>query len=122
MRENSDPIADSRQVGQNVAGDQQRLAELRQFEQQSSHFNAGLRIEAIGRFVKYQHLWVVHQCARHADALLHAMAETLDETVFHVCRAGRLHDFFNALHAFSTPNTECCSEEIEIFPDAHIVE
>ena len=60
--------------GQDVAGDQDRLAHLAQLLEQPAHLDAGPRVEAAGRLVEQQHLRLVQQHAGQAEPLRHAAA------------------------------------------------
>ena len=88
-RDDGDAVADPRQLRQDVAGDEQRLAAVGQVEQHLAHLDAGLRVEAVGRLVEDEHSRVVQQRAGDGDALLHAVAERLHVQVAEGAGAGQ---------------------------------
>ncbi len=63
----------------------------------------------------------MNQRAREANALLHAVTEAFDEAVLHVRRVRDLHDLRDAHRALRRGNAERGAEEVQVFPDAHVV-
>ncbi len=55
--------------------EEDRLAHLLKFAQQLTHLDPRPRVEAAGRLVEDEHLGIVGQRARQAEALLHAPAQ-----------------------------------------------
>jgi len=66
------------ELGEDVAADEDRLAQRAQLAEQLTQLDAGARVEAGGRFVEEQHGRVVDERVGEAEPLLHASAEGLD--------------------------------------------
>ena len=71
-----DLVAEVGQLGQDVRGDQDRLAHPVQFLEQLADLDAGPRVQAAGRLVQQQHLRIVQQHAGQAQPLLHAARQS----------------------------------------------
>ena len=71
--EDRDPVADVLHVGQQVAGQDDRLALLAQLADQVLDLGRADRVEARGRLVEQDQLGVVDQGLSQPDAALHAL-------------------------------------------------
>ena len=66
------------ELGQDVAADDDRLAEGAQLAEQLPQLDAGARVEAGRGLVEQQHLGVVDERVGEAEPLLHAARQALD--------------------------------------------
>ena len=74
-------VADVGQLGQDVAGNKNRLAKALQPTQEITHLDSGTWVEAAGGFVEEQHLRVVQEHASQAQSLRHSSRKTRDKFV-----------------------------------------
>ena len=76
--DDADHGAELRQLGEDVAGNHDRLAHFLKLFQDLAHFDARPRIESGGRLVKEQHGGVVHEGPRQAEPLLEAARQRVN--------------------------------------------
>ena len=101
--DDADLVADVGQLGQDVAGDQDRLAHVAQLLEQAAHLDAGPRVEAAGRLVEQQHLRLVQQHAGQAEPLRHAARQARDQGVALVAEVDQLEHLLADLLAAPGP-------------------
>ena len=66
------------ELGEDVAADEDGLAERAELAEQLAQLDPGARVEAGGGLVEQQHLGVVDERVGEAQALLHAARQALD--------------------------------------------
>ena len=90
MVDDRDAGAQLLELGEDVAADDDRLAERAQLAEQLAQLDPGARVEAGRRLVEEQHLRVVDERVGEAQALLHAAREALDVGVALVAEVDEL--------------------------------
>jgi hypothetical protein len=79
-----------------------------------------LRIEARGWLVQNQHIGIVNERLREADALLEAFRELAAVAIGDLADPGAIHDRRHPLPAFSRGNALDAGDEVEIFTCRHL--
>ena len=87
---------------------------------QMADFDDLLGVEAHGRLIEDDHVGIVDQGLRQADALLIAAGEPLDQFVLLVHDVGLFQGVRDAFRALIRRNILDARDEIEIGPDGHI--
>ena len=109
------------QLGEDVAGDEDRLAHRAQLFEQRLHFEPGPRVEAAGGLVEDQHGRVVDERFGQAEPLLHAARQAVDEVVALVREVEQLQHVADDGFAAAARNLVGDGEEVQELPDLHAV-
>src|SRR5688572_12563355 len=116
-----DAGAELLQLGEDVAADQDRLAECPQLAQQLAQFDSRPWVEPRGRLVEQQDQRVVHERVGQAQALLHPPREGLDVVVALATEIDQLKEIADHAPPVGRPDPVAAREEIEVFPYLHVV-
>ena len=109
------------QLGEDVAGDEDRLAHRAELFEQRFHFEAGAGVEAAGGFVEDQDGRVVDERLGQAEALLHAAGEAVDEVVALVREVEQFEHVADDGFAAAAGDLVGDGEEVQKLPDLHAV-
>ena len=109
------------ELGQDVAADDDRLAEGAQLPEQFAELDPGARIEARCRLVEKQDLGVVDERVGEAQPLLHPARQALDVGVSLVAEIDEVEEVADHPPAAIGGDVVAASEEVEILPDLHVV-
>lgn len=112
--EDADGRAHVGQLREDVAGQEDGLAELAKLQQEIPDLDAGTGVEVAGGLVQDQHLGVVQQDARQPQALLHALAQGRDQSMLQVSEVRELD---HGVHHADVQDSVGICEEFEIFAD-----
>src|SRR5438874_10727966 len=99
LLDNPDLVADVRQLGKDMARDQDGLPHVAQFFEQAAHFDAGAWIEAARRLVQEKHLRFVQQYSRQTEALGHPARKTGYQGVAFVTQVHQVENLVTFLAA-----------------------
>jgi hypothetical protein len=108
-------------VGQDMRGEEDRLAHPREFHEQFTDLNAGAWVEAGGRFVENEDLRVVRKRSRQRQPLLHAAREALHPVISTVREVYQFQQIFVDRRALGFGNLVTRAKEVEVLPHGHIV-
>ena len=114
-------VHSSRELGEDVAADQDRLAHPAQLAQDLAHLDPRARIQARGRLVQDEQLRVVDQRVRQAQPLAHPARERLDVRVALVDEAHDLQQLPDHGAAPRRRHVVAAREEVEVLPDPQVV-
>ncbi len=109
------------ELGQDVAADEDRLAQRAQFAEQLAKLDPCPRVEAGGGLVEEQDLGVVDERVRQAEPLLHAARQRLDVLVALVAEVDELEEVADHASSAGRRDAVAASEEVEVLPDLHVV-
>ena len=109
------------ELGQDVARDEDRLAERAQLAQELAQLHPGPRVEAGGRLVEEQHRRVVDEGVGQAQPLLHAARQALDVRVALLAQVDELEEVADHPPAARGRQAVAAGEEVEVLPDLHVV-
>ena len=109
------------ELGQDVAADEDRLAERPELAQEFAQLDASARVQAGGRLVEEQDLRVVDQGVRQAQPLLHAARERLDVVVAAIGEVDELQEVADRPASLRGRQAVAASEEVQVLPDLHVV-
>jgi hypothetical protein len=79
-----------------------------------------VRVETIGRFVKYEHIGVVQDCLRKPDAALEAFGERIDRLTKHWAEVQEFNDHVQAGTAVTAREFTNICDEIEELSRRHL--
>ena len=116
-----DRRAEVGQLGEDVAGDQDRLAHLAQFVEQRLHLEPGPGIQARRGLVEDEHRGIMDERLGQAEPLLHPLGEPVDVIVSLVGQVEQVEHFADDLLAVRTGDLVGDGEEVEELPDFHAV-
>ena len=106
---------------EDVAGDDDGLPHAPQFLEQFTHLNARAWIETRCGLIHQEHLRIVQQHASHAEALLHAAAQTVHLCVGLVVEIGEIKDIADGAFALIAVNPIARCKELQVLVDQHVV-
>ena len=109
------------ELGQDVAADQDRLAQRPQLPEELPQLDPGPRVEARRRLVQEQDLGIVDQRMGQAEALLHAPREPLDVGLALVGEVDQLQEIADDPLPGGGREAVAAGEEVEVLPDPHVV-
>ena len=109
------------ELGQDVAADDDRLAQRAQLAEELAQLDPGARIEPGGRLVEQQHLGVVDERVGEAQPLLHAAREALDVGVALVAEVDEVEQVADHLAPPGGRDAVAAGEEVQVLPDPHVV-
>ena len=121
MVDDRDARAELLELGEDVAADEDRLAERPQLAEELAQLDAGPRVETGGRLVEEQHLRVVDERVGEAEALLHAARQALDVGVALVAEVDEVEQVADHLAPAGGRDAVAAGEEVEVLPDLHVV-
>ena len=113
--------ADLLELGEDVAADQDRLAERPQFAEQLAQLDARPRVEPRGRLVEEEDRRIVDEGVGEAEPLLHAAAEGLDVGVALFGEVDQVEQVADHLAPPPRRQPVAAGEEVEVLPDLHVV-
>ena len=91
--DDADLVAHVGQLGQDVAGDHDRLAQLAQMLDDPADFDPHPRVQPAGRLVEQQHLRIVQQHAGQPQPLRHAAGKAGGQGIALVVQADQFEHF-----------------------------
>src|SRR5581483_8790631 len=117
--DDDDALARLADFRQDVRAQDDRVGARELFDQ-LPRFDDLLRVEAGGRFVEDQHVGVVDDCLREADALLVPLRQFAALPLRHIGDARPIHDGANAIGAPGGGDAFDLRHEAEILGDGHV--
>ncbi len=121
LGDDDDALTGLRDFGKDVrAQDDRVIAGRGELLDELARLDDLLRVEAGGRLVENQHVGVVNQRLREADALLVALRQLAALAIRHVGDARALHHGLDALRAVSRRHAFDLRDERQVFHDAHV--
>src|SRR5262249_4129882 len=115
--DDADLVADVGQLRQDVTGNEDRLAHVAQLFEEAAHLDAGARIEAAGRLVEQEHLWLVQQHTRQAQTLCHAARQARHQGVALVAEIDQIEHLIALAPPLRSLDAVSRREEFQIFDD-----
>src|SRR6185436_3901003 len=109
------------ELGEDVAADDDGLAQGAQLPEELAQLNAGPGVEPGRGLVEEQHLGVVNEGVGEAQALLHAPRQALDVGVALPGEIDQLEQVTDHPLALGRPETIAPTEEVQVLPDLHVV-
>ena len=109
------------ELGEDVAADDDGLAHRPQFAEQLTQLDPCARVEAGRRLVEQEHLRIVDQRVRQAEALLHPARQRLDVGVALVGEVDELEQVADHPAPRRRAEAVAAGEEVEVLPDLHVV-
>ena len=114
-------VQQSAKLGEDVAGDEDRLSHPPQFLQEGLHFDPRPRIQSAGRLVENQHRRIVDERLGQAEPLLHAARQAVDERLALAGQVEQIEHVADDLPPAVARNLVGHGEEVQELPDFHAV-
>jgi hypothetical protein len=114
-------VADVGQLGQDVAGDHERLAHVAEFLQQPADFDPRPGVQAAGRLVEQEHLGIVQEHPRHSEPLGHAAAEARDQRLALIAQLDQPEHVVADLPPRRALDPIGGGEELQVLDHLHVV-
>ena len=121
LLDDADLVADVGQLGQDMAGNHDRLAHLAELLEQAADLDPRARVQAAGRLVEDQHLGVVQEHAGQAQPLRHAAGKAGDEGLALVAQVDQVEHLVADLLPPRTLDAVGRGEKLQVLDDLHVV-
>jgi len=102
------------------SGDENSHAFANERGNQVPEFPTTYRINAVGRLVENQHLWLMQQGAGQREFFVHASRQGIGSSVVESLQSGQLEQFFSTFRILGLAQTEHRREKREVFTHGQV--